>query len=113
MVPLTASNIHLVVAPSADAAGKNGTVQRLVRGGAMCVSPKYIIDWLFKPHGSLREHVLLGEAAKGSKIKEMEAARKEKPALGGGSKEKGKGGFSSPSRRQRVQPAEEAESPQF
>jgi hypothetical protein len=51
------------------------SVQSQLKGGALCVTSMYIVDWLSKPHSNLEEHVLAGGEKKSKAITAAEAAR--------------------------------------
>lgn len=49
-----------VVIAGENCAKSSDSVQKQVKGGAVCVKSMYIVDWLSKPSSKLEEHVLFG-----------------------------------------------------
>jgi hypothetical protein len=49
-----------IVITGKNCATSSNSVQKQVKGGAVCVTSMYIVDWLTKPSSDLEEHVLCG-----------------------------------------------------
>lgn len=65
-----------VVIAAASIAQSNASVQRQVKGGALCVSSGWLVDWLARPGMSLDCHLLLeGENRRGPALARAEAER--------------------------------------
>ncbi|KAG7673972.1 hypothetical protein Ndes2526B_g02552 [Nannochloris sp. 'desiccata'] len=73
LVPLS-QQADIVIAGK-NCATSSDSVQKQVKGGAMCVNSMYVVDWLAKPSSNLEEHVLLGGGHKRGRVIAAEAAR--------------------------------------
>lgn len=60
VVPMsrTMESVDVVIAPSTTKR-PSALLKRCIDHGAVCVTPRYVVDWLAMPHTSLDEHVLL------------------------------------------------------
>ena len=73
LVPLS-QQADIIIA-GANSAVSSISVQKQVKGGALCVTSMYIVDWLAKPKSNLESHVVVGGDRKGEAVMAAEAIR--------------------------------------